>query len=185
MILKLNNLEGLCNLISDKKYDMIIFVGYDCVGKNYIMEETRKMYKSITNVEPTIFNPEYTFVDKYVPLKYRWTYFMYALTVIKEMKVKYECPLLVNRSSLCGAVYNGDDSIFSEYIYQISNLNVLHVLVVCSYDQYKKNKKSREEEMTPDDVSKFYEYTNRYECYMKMLDRYNSKDCVIYYNMED
>lgn len=100
-----------------------IFVGADCSGKDYVMDKCAK------NLQWGTFKPNYkdwTTGD----IKDRWRYFQYALRVLLSLEVFDASPTLINRSSLCGAVYNNELSIALEYGELIKDISSLHILVV-------------------------------------------------------
>ena len=156
--------ESLVSFIEEVKsnYDLIVVCGYDNVGKVYVEN-------IISNGKP-IFHPNYSLICKNVNKEGRWSFFMYFLTILNTFKdsIIKDKPLLFDRSSLCGAVYNNDIDIAREYSKMIKDFKVLHILVTCEEESYLKFCSVRDS-----DIKESYDlykiYTERYRNYLNIF----------------
>lgn len=165
MATKINTISDLLSYINDRinKLDLIIVCGYDNVGKGMILDLLSSKYK--------VFHPDYKFICEHVSKEDRWTYFMYFLDILQTFKSSFqtETPLVFDRSSLCGSVYNNNPYIAKMYASKLKDLNVLHVLVTCDKPTYVKLSEVRNND-TKFNYEDYLIYTERYKSYMNLLD---------------
>lgn len=160
-MIETNNIDIINTRI--KRYNLAIFCGYDNVGKNHIMDIIAKKYKY------NIFNPDYNFINKFLPVNEMWSFFMYFLMIYKSMdNPKVDSPLLISRDVLCGAVYNNDETIMKEYSEIINKINHIHILIKCSKESYINLLKVRNPRIT------YFKILNEYENYLKYTERYEN-----------
>ena len=169
------DLNSLHEYIRNNNYDFIVVCGYDNVGKGFIIDN---LYENVP-----VFHPDYSLICDQVKQSGRWSFFMYFLDLYSQLKssISLNNPLIFDRSSLCGSVYNEDCKIAIEYANKIKSINVLHILVtVPSEEDYYKlsNVRDNEAKFKYTDCVK---YTERYRCYMDLL----NLDYIEYENSYD
>lgn len=163
-MLEFYNFESLYKyLVIDNNYKLVPVCGYDNVGKGNLLKKFNK-------INP-IFYPDYELICNTVPKDKRWTYFMYFLDLYNKFgRVLRNADIMVfDRSAICGAVYNNDESIAELYSKLVNNLSICHILIKCTESDYYKLQDVRDSDTTFE-YSTYLEYTNRYEYY---FNKYN------------
>lgn len=162
--LKTDNLNVLRNYLENKNYEFVIVCGYDNVGKGLLIE---RLFQDIP-----VFHPDYSLICDQVSKSGRWSFFMYFLDMYNKLKssINLNHPLIFDRSSICGSVYNEDCKIAIEYAKKIKDIKAVHILVtVANEEDYYKLANVRDSE-TKVKYEDYLVYTERYRCYMDILD---------------
>lgn len=157
------SLSDIKNYIYSNLYEFVVVCGYDNVGKGFVIDS---LFENIP-----VFHPDYSLICDQVSKSGRWSFFMYFLDMYNQLKpsIKLNNPLVFDRSSLCGSVYNEDCKIAVEYSKKIKNIKAIHVLVtVASKEDYYKLSNVRDSE-TKVKYEDYLVYTERYRCYMDLL----------------
>lgn len=166
------SLSSLKDYIFNNHYEFVVVCGYDNVGKGFIVDN---LFQDIA-----VFHPDYSLICDQVNKSGRWSFFMYFLDMYNQLKssVSLKSPLIFDRSSLCGSVYNNDCRIAVEYAKKLKDIRALHILVtVESREDYNKFIDVRSVG-DPPSYEDYLVYTERYKNYMDLLDI----DYVIFVN---
>lgn len=132
---------------NSSKYDAIVVEGYDGVGKGLVLNKLSE----ILGVIP--YRPDYNLWQKYDHRKIdRWKVSGFFWDVFSHFSdyINISKPLLFDRGVISGAVYNGDDNILRDYKGLLGNMNVLHILVTCSREDYFRFAEIRRSDILPD-----------------------------------
>lgn len=142
--------------------ELIVVVGYDSVGKGTFIEQLAHA------LDIDIFYPDYNVISKYTPREGLWTYFMYFLDWMSKISGSYyfRKPVIVDRSSICGAVYHQDLQVAAQYAEYLKKINIMHILVTCSEEDFNKFKQVRGDKGDQTNYQEYKEITQRYQDYM-------------------
>ena len=99
-------------------------------------------------------------------IKDRWRFFQYALRIISTSNFVDMDPILIDRSSLCGAVYNNQLSIALEYKKLLKGISNLHILIVPD---------------TPTDYRRFQKQRSHFNPNDELLDYQEAKTLMVRY----
>lgn len=144
---------------SCKCYDAIVVEGYDGVGKGRVLS----LLSSMFGVVP--YRPDYNlWLQHDHRYKDRWKVSGFFWDVYSHFKLQSTFPLLFDRGVISGAVYNNDLTIARDYNRMLRDNRVMHLLVVCDYDDYKQFQAVRGIDSSDIDVQweKYKLYTERY-----------------------
>lgn len=144
--------------------DAIVVEGYDGVGKGTILNYLSEYFRVVP------YRPDYNkWLNFDIRPQDRWKisgFFWDILSHFKKHLNDSSKVMLFDRGVLSGAVYNNDMSIADLYKDLIKGLNVLHIYVTCSPEDYTKFMKVRNPGITEDEIktelTKFSEYEQRY-----------------------
>lgn len=160
---KFNSIVSIKNYLKESDHDFIIVCGYDNVGKGFVIDN---LFEDIP-----VFHPDYSLICDQVSKSGRWSFFMYFLDMYNKLNPSIDLnnPLVFDRSSLCGAVYNEDYKIALEYAERIKSINALHILVtVPSEEDYYNLCDTRDNDESVN-YQDYLVYTERYRCCLNLL----------------
>lgn len=172
---KLYNITSVKSYLKSNNYEFIIVCGYDNVGKGFVIDS---LFQDIA-----VFHPDYSLICDQVSKSGRWSFFMYFLDMYNKLKSSLDLknPLVFDRSSLCGSIYNEDYRIAYEYAERIKDIKALHILVtVPSKEDYYSLSNTRDNE-TKVRYEDYLVYTERYRCCLELL----GLDYIEYVNSYD
>lgn len=169
-----NDINKLCEYVEYFPSSFIIVCGYDNVGKGRLLTELRRHYK--------LYYPDYDLICKATSQKDRWTYFMYFLDIYSKLNwsLSIRDSVVFDRSAICGAVYNKDESIAIMYEGYMKDIDHIHVLVKCTKEDYEKLQEVRDSEVK----FTYEEYLIHTELYEYYFETYEL-DYVVFNNEYD
>lgn len=174
-------IEDLMNKIKTEykePFDAIVVEGYDGVGKGRILNKLSEYY----GITP--YRPDYNLwqmfdhrnIDRWKISGFFWDVYSHFNNSSGSMS------MLFDRGVISGAVYNDDMTIALHYKEMLRDMRVLHILVTCNAEDYKKFYKARNPEYSEsqflEDCNKYVEYTDRYIEALEMAE----VDYIIYVN---
>lgn len=181
--------KELLEFLKDKYMDAIVVEGYDGVGKGRVLNLLSKVY----SVTP--YRPDYNLWQKYDHRqKDRWKisgFFWDVYSHFTNIHLTPMTPMLFDRGVMSGAVYSMDDhiseSIAKDYKTLLRDRDVLHILVVCDKEDFRKFQEIRSFYLNKDIDGlweDYEEYTERYRKYFKLAgvkvveyqNKYSSED---------
>lgn len=176
--MKVRDIDSLMSIIESKKPDAIVVEGYDGVGKGRLLN----ILSERIGVIP--YRPDYNLWQKYDHRPQdRWKVSGFFWDIMNHFNIHTEKPMLFDRGVLSGAVYNGDTRIAYDYKQLISNMKVLHILVICNTEDYVKFLKVRNPSISPEEISKEKDkYVNMSLKYSYLIEGLGF-DYIIYVNL--
>ena len=156
-LLTTSDFQILSDRIRLYKPKFIVIEGYNAVGKSVLLEKLVEVFNF------RVYRPDYNSWANKIPREYRWAIFSSFMNISSEMKVQPKLPILFDRGIFSGVVYNNDldlariyNSIVGDYF-----KDILHVLITCGEEDYKKFLEVRgsDKYLSYEDC---LDYTNRY-----------------------
>lgn len=157
----LDSIPKLISFLRSMDLDAIVVEGYDGVGKGKVLNALSEEY----SVTP--YRPDYNLWQPHgVKQPDRWKMSGFFWDIFSHFGIRPQTPLLFDRGVLSGAVYGDDQSIAKDYPKLLRDMDVIHILVTCSTEDYQKFLKTRTPEITLEESEKavqlYKAYNDRY-----------------------